>query len=247
MAKTDIDWCDEVWNPVYGCLKGCPYCYARKYANRFAEVKAHQELDYYRGAGQKDLFYPATFEKLKAFIPFWLESNFRSPFPVKNPKRIFVNSMSDVNYWEPEWMVKVLDRIREYPQHTFLFLTKFPEIYTKWKWPKNCWLGYSLTGLFYNTQNKINIFNRESNLKFVSIEPLMFWLNEGIFASIKTSIDWVIIGAETGNRKEKVIPKREWIQNIVDFCRENKIPVFLKGSLKDIWGENLIQEWPECN
>ena len=33
--KTKIDWCDSTWNPVTGCLHGCPYCYARGIAERF--------------------------------------------------------------------------------------------------------------------------------------------------------------------------------------------------------------------
>jgi protein gp37 len=54
----------------------------------------------------------------------------------------------------------------------------------------------------------------------------------------------VIVGAETGNRKGKVIPKREWVEAIVNECRKNKIPVFLKNSLAPVWGEPLIQEYP---
>ena len=57
-------------------------------------------------------------------------------------------------------------------------------------------------------------------------------------------IKWVIIGAETGNRKGKVIPKREWIESIVAACRAASVPVFLKNNLVDIWGEPLIQEFP---
>ena len=34
MNKTKIDWAEYVWNPVTGCLNGCPYCYAKKMANR---------------------------------------------------------------------------------------------------------------------------------------------------------------------------------------------------------------------
>jgi len=57
--------------------------------------------------------------------------------------------------------------------------------------------------------------------------------------------NWVIIGAETGRRKNKVIPKREWIEDIVNECRKAGIPIFMKSSLADIWGEPLIQEFPE--
>lgn len=57
-------------------------------------------------------------------------------------------------------------------------------------------------------------------------------------------IHWVIVGAESGNRKDKVIPRREWVADIVDRCRAVEVPVFMKDSLADIWGEPLIQEYP---
>jgi protein gp37 len=57
-------------------------------------------------------------------------------------------------------------------------------------------------------------------------------------------IRWIIIGAETGNRKDKVILQREWIENIVAACREAGTPVFMKNSLTKVWGEPLIQEYP---
>ncbi|MDF1495204.1 DUF5131 family protein [Caproiciproducens sp. CPB-2] len=63
-------------------------------------------------------------------------------------------------------------------------------------------------------------------------------------ADLKPDIDWVIIGSETGNRKEKVIPQRAWIESIVADCRVAGIPVFMKSSLTDIWGAPLIQEFP---
>lgn len=61
----------------------------------------------------------------------------------------------------------------------------------------------------------------------------------------KSYFEWVIVGAETGKRKDKVIPKREWIEKLLELCRKADIPVFMKSSLADIWGEPLIQEFPE--
>jgi len=95
--------------------------------------------------------------------------------------------------------------------------------------------------------------------KFISIEPL--WCDicevederEGgrllehflLPRGYKSYFEWVIVGAETGNRKGKVVPKREWIEKLLDLCRKADIPVFMKLSLADIWGEPLIQEFPE--
>lgn len=73
---------------------------------------------------------------------------------------------------------------------------------------------------------------------FVSIEPILE----------KVEIprcDWAIVGAETGRRKDKVIPQREWIEDIVNQCRISCTPLFMKSSLSEIWGEPLIQEFPK--
>lgn len=61
----------------------------------------------------------------------------------------------------------------------------------------------------------------------------------------KQPINWVIIGAETGNRKDKIVPRREWIERIVDDCRAAGVPVFMKNNMAAAWGDDLIQEWPE--
>lgn len=68
-----------------------------------------------------------------------------------------------------------------------------------------------------------------------------FLLPEGY----KSVFEWIIIGAETGNRKGKVIPKRVWIEKLVDLCRKADIPIFMKASLAEIWNEPLIQEFPK--
>ncbi len=209
MDKTKIDWCDERWNPVWGCLNHCEYCYARKIAMRF---------------GDKD------------FLPRWIEKNFVKPCS-KKPSRIFVNSMSDICWWKKEWMESVLKKIADNPIHTFLFLTKRPVVYSDYNFPSNCWLGFTAT----KNQELRHGLVLDTNLIFVSLEPL----HDKIFVGYLNAYHWVIIGAETGNRKGKVIPKRKWVAEIVDYCKTNQIPVFLKENLRDIWGEKLIQEYPK--
>jgi len=207
MTKTKIDWCDYTWNPVWGCNNNCPYCYARKLAKRFGDP---------------------------TFLPTWKQKNFDKPFP-KKPSRIFVNSMSDMRWWATRWMNDVINKIADHPWHTFLFLTKYPAIYSEYSFPHNCWLGTTIT-----QQNEF-IFDGacNQNLTFFSFEPLL----EHII--ITPSIDWAIIGAETGNRQDKIIPKRSWVLSLINDCRRQHIPVFLKDSLREIWGEKLIQEFPQ--
>ncbi len=124
------------------------------------------------------------------------------------------------------------------PQHRYLFLTKNPKRYGELakagKLPQkdNMWYGYSATKNGYDFW-----FDSQYNC-FVSVEPILG--NVGI-----VDTDWVIIGAETGNRKNKVTPQKEWITEIVENCNSNGIPVFMKDGLLPIVGEeNMRREFP---
>ena len=57
-------------------------------------------------------------------------------------------------------------------------------------------------------------------------------------------IDWIILGAVTGKSKDKTVPKRTWIEVLVNKARRTDTPVFMKDSLKDIWGEDIITKLP---
>lgn len=221
MGKTKIDWCDWVFNPVWGCLQNppCPYCYARKIARRFGKT-----------------------EDEKAFKPHWKEKNFQRAMP-KKPSMIFVNSMSDIAFWEGIWMTWVLEKIRQYPQHTFLFLTKKPQCYIALDFaaPVNAWFGTTIT------KNGFPLIPlSKDHVNFISIEPILEPINLRDRHIPEKPLDWLIVGPETGNRKDKVIPKLTWIENLVDFARRNNIPIWLKENLRGIWPEELIQEKPSA-
>ena len=246
MTKTKIDWCDYTWNPVWGCLNNCAYCYARKMAKRIARQIATKEIRYlYPGVGRVKWIelWVELYEKLRRFEPVFLHSNFDKPFP-KKPSRIFVNSMSDIAFWKDEWLVRVLLKTMQHPEHIFLLLTKFPRRYARFNnlAPSNLWAGVTITTESQAWASSLSMRGLRGMNRFVSIEPIFQRI--GIKKTI-WAYDWVIIGAETGNRKGKIIPKREWIAEIVDYCKENNIPVFLKDSLREIWGGELIQEFPK--
>jgi len=241
--KNKIGWCNLTFNPVWGCKNKCPYCYARKIAKRFYRIMIDSEFVYWYKT-KKWIMPEGWWEGFKDFKPTFLYSQFNKKFP-KKPQRIFVGSMSEIAHWEKEWMEKVLDRIKLYPQHVFQFLTRYPGIYFgKYKFPVNCWLGTTITGplnkgpMEYHTEKAFNL--NKDNLKFISFEPLL----EEVELNFK--VGWVIIGVETGNRKEKVIPKREWIEGIVNYCKNNNIPIYLKDSLKEIYPVEM-KEFPKNN
>ncbi|MBN2521390.1 MAG: DUF5131 family protein [Bacteroidales bacterium] len=248
LTKTKIEWCSHTWNPVWGCRNGCSFCYARKIANRFwKRIFKNEMLDFAR-KHPTWAWTPDHLAGLKYFNPTWLESNFNKQFP-KKPATIFVNSMSDITYWESEWMEKVIQKIKQYPQHAFFFLTKRPSVYEKINL-KNCWLGITLLDQLWIDSwiCSLEDVNYHINKKiFISIEPFIGKINldKKEYGGILKYLDWVIIGAMTGNMKDKIIPKIEWIENIRQYCQDNNIPYFEKNNLQKIVDRDLIQQFPE--
>lgn len=281
MNITEIEWCDQTWNPITGCLHDCAYCYARGIARRFTGTGDLREKDtgfLYddhrieawskegRGSVIKkgdtyEIRYPLTRGecptpgqpyKGKAthypfgFAPTLHRYRLTEPQEEKKPQDVFVGSMADVfGEWVPvEWIAEVLMACEDAPQHRYLFLTKNPERYLdllgilpKANAKPECWYGTTITNK--DDRHASGVFNVNT---FLSIEPIQERLNvmPGSFGRNK----WVIIGAESGNRKSKVKLERGWIKEIVEVCAADKIPIFMKNSLADIWGEPLIQEYP---
>lgn len=249
MEKSKIDWCDSTWNPVTGCLHGCEYCYARNQTHRF-------------GAGWETASgnYPVLDEPMygqrigkdgkpqtrKEVYPYNFTPTFHryhlNDYIGKKGRNVFVCSMADLfGAWVPdEWIKEVFAACEKAPQHNYLFLTKNPTRYIELinntdffvKTKNNMWFGYSYTG-----KESKQWWNFDYNI-FASVEPIL----EPIEVP---RCKWLIVGAETGRRKDKIIPKREWIEHLVYYCGKWGIPLFMKSSLADIWGEPLIQEFPE--
>lgn len=241
MNKTKIDWCDSTWNPVTGCFHGCEYCYARGITNRFGK-----NLPDLSDFASKNKGLHLLDNKIDSTpYPFGFEPTFHAyrlnDYIGKKGRNIFVCSMADLfGDWVPDsWIEEVFMTCEKAPQHNYLFLTKNPARYVELinnsilgKTGNNMWFGYSFTG-----KDSPRWRNADYNI-FVSIEPIL----EPVDIPI---CNWVIVGAETGRRKDKVIPKREWIEHLVYYCGKWNIPIFMKSSLADIWGEPLIQEFPE--
>ena len=228
-----IGWCDMTWNPVWGCRNHCEYCYARGIAKRFWKQRYEEEFKYYYERHPKWVWTGDQLGGLWEFQPTWLESKFQKKLP-KKPQRIFVGSMSEIHYWKDKWMGMVNEKINQYPQHTFMFLTQHPEVYAKYLWTKNCWFGVTMTR--NKPIERAGCIPTRKGLKFLSIEPLLEKINIRHIDDFEPN--WVIIGAETGNREGKVIPNLDWVLEIVRYCEHNKIPVYIK--------DNLIKYYAEC-
>lgn len=218
MQKSEIEWTDYVWNPVTGCLHGCPYCYAKKMAYR---------LKGRFGYPVDEPFRPTFHEERMGDLPD------HKPGKCKG-KKIFVSSMGELfGDWVPEeWINRVLLTVKEHPFATFIFLTKNPKRYSQFNFPKNAWIGYSTTGPLYHEWDS----KHKDNIKFISIEPMM-----GDITNIDYlhNTDWVIIGAESGNRKGKVKLDNQWLRDALVVLDKLKIPVFIKNN-----AGGVRQEYP---
>lgn len=201
------------------------------------------------------------------FAPTFHRYRLDEPARWKKPRNIFVCSMADLfGEWVPdEWIREVFAACEAAPQHRYLFLTKNPKrlmkMYAARRFQKlvskhpdaemddsikgvipmpehdNWWFGSTLTskGMGF-AQGSIHDHN------FISIEPLMEPLDVGLGSF--GSAEWIILGAETGNRKDKVVPKREWVDNIVEAASITHMKVFMKESLRDLMGDDFRQEFP---
>ena len=218
-----IKWCDYTWNPVKGkCPVGCPYCYARRIYDRF----------HYDPTIRLD------------------EKELQAPYKLKEPSRIFVGSTIELfgEWVSDSWIEKILRICWQNPQHTFQFLTRYPQRLKDFTFPINCWLGVTVTNkeekgkadyLAKIDFDRYHEYDRK-HTTFVSHEPLL-----GDAGGWLCGIRWVIIGAETGNRKGRVQPKTEWIKNILYHMNYWNVPVFMKSNLKPYWHGELRQEFPK--
>jgi protein gp37 len=165
--------------------------------------------------------------------------------PRQKPARIFIDSMWDWNATgvKREWLSPIVAKMTECSQHTFLISSKRPKLYDQYDfvYPRNVWLATSIA----RTEDVYRVHDLHKavphNLKYVNIEPIHeridFWFSK---------TDWLIVGAETGHRKGKIIPDPAWIQALIDNARAEGIPCFIKNNVVDVLGEEYrIQEFPK--
>lgn len=211
-----IGWCDFTWNPVKGlCPEACEYCYARRIYARF-HYDPEIRLD---------------------------EKELMAPYKLKKPARIFCGSTIEMFHQDIHgvWLQQIVQVIKDNPQHVFQFLYHFSP--HRGIFPDNCWLGLTVTS-DVDAQKAVTFSKTyPNNTKFISFEPLLG--NPKIPDEVFEKIDWIIIGAETGNRKGKIKPYKEWIARLLIAATINKLPVFMKDNLKPYWHDKLLKEFPK--
>jgi len=208
------------------------------------------------------------------FQPTFHRYRLDEPSKKTKGQKIFVCSMADLfGDWVPdEWIEEVFKACEAAPQHTYLFLTKNPSKIPKTTYifsgvfkshTNNYWFGTSIATQKDLSDRIIDLLSVNGN-RFLSIEPIHEKIKLTKIDLIGAYVDavngkeyhmfgggnfrkvhWVIVGAESGNRKGMVIPKREWIEGLVEQCKAAGVPVFMKESLRELMGQDFIQEWPE--
>lgn len=167
----------------------------------------------------------------------------------KKPKTIFVCSMADLfGEWVPtEWISAVIEACKAAPQHRYMFLTKNPKRYIKLI--QAGILPLNSDRFWYGTtcENPMQEYFFCGKAKtFVSIEPIFapFTGLNYFDTPPEQRVDWIIVGAETGNRKGKVIPEKSWIDELAYCSAQQKTPIFMKSSLRGIMGVDFVQQFP---
>ena len=209
-TNSPIEWTDATWNPVTGCSKispGCKHCYAERMANR---LKAMGQANYRNG-------FEVTLQ------PQMLEL----PLRWKTPKRIFVNSMSDLFHVDVplSYIKDVFDVMRQAHWHQFQVLTKraqrIEELSPELRWAPNIWMGVSVENEKY--ANRIDHLRKTgAHVKFLSVEPLI-----GPVGKLNLrGIDWVIVGGESGPGARPM--DADWVTAIRDQCLKARVSFFFK-------------------
>ncbi len=219
-ATSSIEWTDASWNPVTGCDEvspGCDHCYAKTFAERFRGVPGHP--------------YEQGFD-----LKLWPD-RLDLPRRWKKPRRIFVNSMSDLFHKDvPDAYIRdVFHAMMDAPQHTYQVLTKRPKRMARWferfcgifphnNIPAYIWMGTSIENDAYTW--RADYLRKVRAVRFVSAEPLLSAL-----PSLNLSgLHWLIAGGESGHGARPCWPS--WIEDLRDRCTNAGVAFFFKQ-----WGE----------
>jgi protein gp37 len=208
--SSTIEWTDATWNPVTGCTKvsqGCKHCYALRFAERWRGIPGHP--------------YEQGFE-----LKLWPE-RLTLPLGWKEPKRIFVNSMSDLYHpGVPEAYIRnVFATMTRARWHTFQVLTKRAERLSQLgrslPWRPNIWQGVSIENMDVAWRAD-ELRKVPAQVRFLSLEPLL-----GPLDGLKLAgMQWIIVGGESGPHARPM--KKEWAIALRNRCVKEGVPFFFK-------------------
>ena len=212
--KTEIEWTDTTWNPVTGCTKitrGCDNCYAERFSERFRGTSGH------------------PFER--GFDLTLRPERINQPLTWKQPRRVFVNSMSDLFHKEipTDFIDLIFETMESADRHVFQILTKRSSLMKKYLQrrydtvpaPANIWCGVSVEDRMA-TKRIRHLQAVQVPIRFLSIEPLLGPVGEIDLEGIS----WVIVGGESGPNARPM--KQSWVIDIRDLCERKGVDFFFK-------------------
>ncbi|MBX3477086.1 MAG: DUF5131 family protein [Brevundimonas sp.] len=244
MAETSIEWTDATWNPVAGCLvisPGCTNCYAMRMAARLEAMGVPKYEGLTRKSGQRYVWTG----KIRLD-----EASLDIPLKWKKPRKIFVNSMSDLFHTDvpPDFIARVWSVMERTPRHTYQILTKRPdrmrEVLTSLGLPKleHVWLGTSVEDAAVLPRLD-DLRATPAVVRFVSFEPLI----GSVKGADLTGIHWAIVGGESGPRSRPM--EKLWVDEIRLACLGAETAFFFKqwgGKNKKAAGRTYRgQTWDE--
>lgn len=240
MSETRIEWTDATWNPVAGCSivsAGCKHCYAMEMARRLEAMGVDKYAGLTRPSGRRAIWNGVVREDQDALA---------LPYRWKKPRKIFVNSMSDLFHEQVSdgFIVRVWTVMAETPHHNFQILTKRPERMASVVADKirtvlpNVWLGTSVENA--EAAHRIRHLREvPAAIRFISFEPLIGPVGEVDLSDIH----WAIVGGESG-RGARLI-REEWIDGIHDQCLEYGAAFFFKQW--GAWGKDNKRRSKKAN
>jgi protein gp37 len=199
---------------------GCTNCYAMRLAARLEAMGLEKYEGLTRRSGGRAVWTGRVTIDARALS---------APLAWKLPRRIFVNSMSDLfqQAVPNDFIRAVWDVMRLAPQHTFQILTKRPErmpdVLSAIRAPllPNVWLGTSVEGR--EQLPRIEALRRTpAAIRFVSFEPLITAVGEPDLSGVQ----WAIVGGESGPGARPMRP--EWVEDIRRACRRQRVAFFFK-------------------
>jgi protein gp37 len=223
MAETSIEWTDATWNPVAGCTvitPGCTNCYAMRMAARLDAMGVEKYAGLTRKSGDRYVWTgKVTLD----------ERSLEAPLGWRKPRKIFVNSMSDLFHADvPEaFVARVWSVMERTPRHTYQILTKRPErmraVVSELSLPvlPNVWLGTSVEDAAVLSRLD-DLRQVPASLRFVSFEPLL----GSVAGADLSGIDWAIVGGESGPRARPML--EEWVDEIRLRCAVASTAFFFK-------------------
>ena len=223
-SSSRIEWTEATWNPVTGCTKisqGCKHCYADRMSRRLQAMGVAKYREGFSVAVHPNVL--------------------RDPLQWRNPRLVFVNSMSDLFHQAvpTAFIEAVFAVMNEASHHTFQVLTKRPSrvrlLNSRLHWTPNIWLGTSIES--EDWLGRLGALRETSaRTKFLSLEPLL----GPVPGLTLDGVDWVIAGGESGPGARPMHP--DWVRHIRDRCVEGDVPFFFKqwgGVFKKRTGRTL--------